>query len=126
MALGHDETWMVMMGSDECTGQRWVEAALNWVDFDLNASSECSEERSDADSEEFPQCENEEPCVTIPIGCDLNGDAVEEEMESEGDEADVDEILVMQEGEIKERGNHDELITRNGIYKKLIDMQSFQ
>ena len=56
--------------------------------------SELSEERSDADSEEFPGCENEEPHITIPIGNDLNRDTVEEETESEGDESDVDEILV--------------------------------
>lgn len=38
----------------------------------------------------------------------------------------VDEILVMQKGEVVERGNHSELISQNGVYKKLIDMQSFQ
>ena len=35
----------------------------------------------------------------------------------------ADEILVLQKGEIVERGNHDSLIALNGIYKKLIDMQ---
>lgn len=38
----------------------------------------------------------------------------------------ADEIIVMQDGEIVERGNHNELIAQNGGYKKLIDMQSFQ
>ncbi|BDD04276.1 ABC transporter ATP-binding protein [Aureibacter tunicatorum] len=36
----------------------------------------------------------------------------------------VDEILVMDRGEIKERGKHEELIQKDGIYKKLIEMQS--
>ena len=35
-----------------------------------------------------------------------------------------DEILVMKEGHIVERGRHDELIAQNGYYKKLNDMQS--
>jgi ABC-type multidrug transport system fused ATPase/permease subunit len=34
-------------------------------------------------------------------------------------------ICVMHEGEIVERGSHDELIARNGYYKKLHDMQMF-
>ena len=37
----------------------------------------------------------------------------------------ADEICVMNEGEIVERGRHEELIALNGIYKKLCDMQSF-
>jgi len=37
----------------------------------------------------------------------------------------ADEILVMQDGEIIERGNHEELIALNGTYTKLIEMQSF-
>lgn len=36
-----------------------------------------------------------------------------------------DEIIVMQKGEIVERGTHQELIAQNGVYKKLTDMQSF-
>ena len=36
-----------------------------------------------------------------------------------------DEICVMHEGEIVERGRHDELITMNGYYKRLCDMQKF-
>ncbi len=34
-------------------------------------------------------------------------------------------IVVMQKGEIVEQGTHAELIQQNGVYKKLIDMQSF-
>lgn len=40
--------------------------------------------------------------------------------------ANADEIVVLQHGEIAERGNHAELIAKNGIYKKLCDMQSFK
>jgi len=35
----------------------------------------------------------------------------------------ADEIIVLQFGEIVERGNHDELLLHNGIYRKLVDMQ---
>lgn len=35
----------------------------------------------------------------------------------------ADEIFVLYEGEIVERGQHDELIERNGYYKRLYDMQ---
>ena len=37
----------------------------------------------------------------------------------------ADEICVMHEGEIVERGRHDELLLLDGYYKKLCDMQSF-
>ncbi len=37
----------------------------------------------------------------------------------------ADEICVLHEGEIVERGNHDELINKNGVYKKLHDLQMF-
>lgn len=37
----------------------------------------------------------------------------------------ADEICVMHEGEIVERGRHEELFLLNGYYKKLCDMQSF-
>lgn len=37
----------------------------------------------------------------------------------------ADLICVMHEGEIVERGKHDELIALNSYYKKLVDMQSF-
>lgn len=36
----------------------------------------------------------------------------------------ADEICVLYEGEIVERGKHDELLARNGYYKRLNDMQS--
>ena len=37
----------------------------------------------------------------------------------------ADEICVMHEGEIVERGRHEELLNLNGYYKRLCDMQSF-
>jgi subfamily B ATP-binding cassette protein MsbA len=37
----------------------------------------------------------------------------------------ADEIIVMQKGEIIERGNHSSLINANGTYQKLHEMQSF-
>ena len=37
----------------------------------------------------------------------------------------ADEILVMQKGNIVERGTHSELLNQNGVYKKLSDLQSF-
>jgi subfamily B ATP-binding cassette protein MsbA len=30
---------------------------------------------------------------------------------------------VLQKGEIAERGTHEELLTKEGIYKRLVDMQ---
>jgi subfamily B ATP-binding cassette protein MsbA len=38
----------------------------------------------------------------------------------------ADEIVVLNKGEIVEKGKHNELIAKNGIYKKLVDMQSFE
>jgi len=38
----------------------------------------------------------------------------------------ADEIIVLQQGEIIERGNHQELLAQNGTYKKLYDLQSFK
>jgi len=35
----------------------------------------------------------------------------------------ADEIIVLQKGKIVERGNHDQLLSQNGFYKKLVDMQ---
>jgi len=35
----------------------------------------------------------------------------------------ADIIMVMEEGEIKETGNHAELITKNGLYRRLYDIQ---
>jgi len=37
----------------------------------------------------------------------------------------ADEIVVVVKGEIVERGKHEELIQKNGTYKKLFDLQSF-
>lgn len=37
----------------------------------------------------------------------------------------ADEIIVLQKGEIVERGNHNELLAKKGVYKKLHDLQSF-
>lgn len=37
----------------------------------------------------------------------------------------ADKILVLEAGKIIEEGSHSELIERNGLYKKLIDMQTF-
>ena len=37
---------------------------------------------------------------------------------------DADEIIVVEAGRIVERGGHDELIEKNGYYKKLYDMQA--
>lgn len=36
-----------------------------------------------------------------------------------------DEIIVLQEGKIAERGRHLQLLEQNGIYKKLVSLQSF-
>jgi len=35
----------------------------------------------------------------------------------------ADEIIVLEKGEIKERGTHTELLAHQGLYKKLVDMQ---
>jgi len=37
----------------------------------------------------------------------------------------ADMILVLESGKIVERGNHQELIDQNGLYRRLIDMQTF-
>ena len=36
---------------------------------------------------------------------------------------DADEILVMQHGEVKERGKHEALLELNGVYKNLVSRQ---
>tara|TARA_R110002049_G_scaffold3795_3_gene27535 strand:+ start:69238 stop:71067 length:1830 start_codon:yes stop_codon:yes gene_type:complete len=38
----------------------------------------------------------------------------------------ADQIVVLQKGEIAEQGTHTELINKNGVYKKLVEMQSFE
>ncbi|MEM5539682.1 ABC transporter ATP-binding protein [Olleya sp. AS48] len=38
----------------------------------------------------------------------------------------ADQIIVMQKGEIVEQGTHTELLEKNGMYKKLVEMQSFE
>ena len=38
----------------------------------------------------------------------------------------ADNIIVLNEGEIAEIGSHDELINKNGIYKKLVELQSIK
>jgi subfamily B ATP-binding cassette protein MsbA len=35
----------------------------------------------------------------------------------------ADEIIVLQKGKIVERGNHDHLLSQNGFYRKLVEMQ---
>ncbi|MCE7072670.1 ABC transporter ATP-binding protein/permease [Dyadobacter sp. CY327] len=37
----------------------------------------------------------------------------------------ADSIVVLEDGQIVEQGNHSELIAREGLYKRLIDMQQF-
>jgi subfamily B ATP-binding cassette protein MsbA len=37
----------------------------------------------------------------------------------------ADEIVVMQNGEIIERGNHIGLLSKNGAYRKLVELQQF-
>ncbi|QRM89901.1 ATP-binding cassette domain-containing protein [Lacinutrix sp. WUR7] len=38
----------------------------------------------------------------------------------------ADQILVMQKGQIAEQGTHKELLAKNGVYQKLVEMQSFE
>ena len=38
----------------------------------------------------------------------------------------ADEIIVLNKGEIAERGTHETLIAANGIYRKLVDMQELK
>ena len=38
----------------------------------------------------------------------------------------ADEIIVLQEGRIAERGKHEDLMLRNGIYSKLVNMQEMK
>ena len=108
MVIGHEEACLVMMGGDKCTDNGWVEAALNFVDFNLNVSSQLSEKRSDKGSEEFLECKEEQPHITTPIGCGHCGETVEEEIESDEGKYDGDDISVSTmgvddlEGELKQ------------------------
>jgi subfamily B ATP-binding cassette protein MsbA len=38
----------------------------------------------------------------------------------------ADVIVVMERGKIMEKGNHDSLYTKDGIYRKLVDLQNFE
>ena len=38
---------------------------------------------------------------------------------------DANEIIVMQQGEVKERGTHASLLALNGVYKQLVNRQLF-
>ena len=38
----------------------------------------------------------------------------------------ADEIVVIDKGIIAEKGSHQELLDKNGIYKRLFDMQNFK
>jgi len=37
----------------------------------------------------------------------------------------ADKIIVIQSGKIAEEGTHDELMEKNGVYRKLVEMQNF-
>jgi subfamily B ATP-binding cassette protein MsbA len=37
----------------------------------------------------------------------------------------ADEIIVLQDGELVERGTHNDLLLKNGSYRRLYDMQAF-
>jgi len=38
----------------------------------------------------------------------------------------ADLIVVLHKGKIVEKGTHDELLSKKGTYRKLVDMQSFE
>ena len=38
----------------------------------------------------------------------------------------ADVIVVMKKGKIAEQGSHDELVALNGVYNKLVTLQSFE
>jgi subfamily B ATP-binding cassette protein MsbA len=38
----------------------------------------------------------------------------------------ADEIIVLKEGEIIERGNHESLLKQNGTYKRLVELQEIK
>jgi subfamily B ATP-binding cassette protein MsbA len=37
----------------------------------------------------------------------------------------ADEIIVLQAGELVERGSHNDLLEKNGVYRRLYDLQVF-
>ena len=62
----------------------------------------------------------------IFTSCDFKRNNIEEEeFRKHLNEQHADEILVMEKGEIIERGNHSELISQKGVYQKLTKMQNF-
>ena len=38
----------------------------------------------------------------------------------------ADSILVLEDGEVKEQGSHDELMEKNGVYKRLVEIQNIK
>jgi ABC-type multidrug transport system fused ATPase/permease subunit len=38
----------------------------------------------------------------------------------------ADAIIVLEEGEVREMGSHDELIAKGGAYRRLVDIQSIK
>jgi len=38
----------------------------------------------------------------------------------------ADSIIVLEDGEVKEQGSHDELLAQNGVYKHLVDIQNIK
>jgi subfamily B ATP-binding cassette protein MsbA len=38
----------------------------------------------------------------------------------------VDEIIVLDKGEVKERGNHQQLMEMKGLYHNFVTLQSFE
>ena len=90
MVIGYKDKWVVMMEPDEGVDSRWVEAAKEHIDFELNVSSELSEERSCEESEVV--LDPDEPVITIRIGYNLEEGLVEESIEFEDSESEVEEV----------------------------------
>ena len=38
----------------------------------------------------------------------------------------ADQIVVMEKGKIMEQGTHNELYNKDGVYRKLVDLQNFE
>jgi ATP-binding cassette subfamily B protein len=36
----------------------------------------------------------------------------------------ADKLLILEKGELVEHGSHDELMDKNGLYRRLVDLQS--